>query len=174
MNFIFECSYSKLAMEYKIETKDTKNIYGIALTWLELSRALYKAINLKRKHDVIFFISDHILNSCDFFNKLSPHGFYFEKISSLTDSSFCIPPLVNHRNPPPLSLNSKDLLFIKFFNQGLSMKEISLKLNTGIKNIYNQKSALLERLGLPNEHILYLLLPFILTILDGNHIHHNP
>lgn len=174
MSFIFECSYSKLAMENKIETKDTKYIYGIASTWLELSRALYKTTKLKTKHDVIFFISDDLFNSCDFFNKLLLHGFYFEKISNLTDGSFCIPPLANHRNTPPLSLNSKDLLFINFFNQGLSMKDISFKLNTGIKNIYNQKSALLERLGLPNEHILYLLLPFILTILDYNHINHHP
>lgn len=165
MNVVFECGYSKLAIEHLIESNQEGIIYGIASTWLELSRVLCNILNVRNKNTVVLFVSDELLFCCDFFSKLSNHDFICQRINKLLDINS---PDVDHikKTIPFPIFTPKELVYINLLNKGLTTKEISLELKTNIKNVYNQKAALIGRIGLPNEHILYLLSPFILKIIN--------
>lgn len=166
MKIYYECSFSKLIVEDKVKEKNSGVIYGVASTWIELSRVLYKVMKHRQRRLVVLFVSDELLSSCDFFSKLAQYGFICARVNSLLDKEFSLTSEQENKISKRFPLNRNDIKFIQLYEKGMNVETMCNELGVNVKIIYNQKSALLKRIGLPNEHVLILLLPVITLIIN--------
>lgn len=161
MTIFYECSFSRLTLEDKIKVKKRGVGYAIASTWLEVSRVLYKIFSHETNENVVLFISDELYLSCQFFDKISSYGVFCYRVNALLENEFNPKLFFNQKMSKKFTLNKNDIRFIEQYKKLTTIDEFSKELGVNMKKAYNQKSALLQRIGLPNDHKLLLLLPAI-------------